>query len=108
MRTFAKLPAIFKIIFSGGYFSKGDSSLSSQSLLDFYPVGEFKLYIYTSYAVKVVNCNVHSMKSGEALAAPAASLLTALMSGMNILEEILTVTDDDSDSEESGDSASSP
>ena len=35
---------MFKIIFSGakiGYFSKGDSSLPSQSLLEFYAVGEF-------------------------------------------------------------------
>ena len=34
--------------------------------------------LYTSYAVKVIDCNVHSMKSGETLAAPAALLLMAL------------------------------
>ena len=33
---------------------------------------------YTSYAIKVVNCNVHCMKSGEVLAAPAVLLLMAL------------------------------
>ena len=35
--------------------------------------------IYTSYAVKVVNCSVHSMKSGEALAAPAVPALLMVL-----------------------------
>ena len=38
--------------------------------------------------MKVVNCNVHCQKSGEALAAPAAPLLMALLIIQIILHHI--------------------